>query len=333
MSSPQTSSSSETQSISNELITHGIHLAVGSFSSLAYIRASFSFFLGFFKIQAEVHTTAPVRDKTIAQFPAGKVGVYTSFATLTLLRQALEINTKDGTFTNESLFDDGFSCRSPGGTRLLPLPSSLLSVPWTVTNKTRNGDPRVKFSYAEKDAAAERMSSPLPQFLHYLGIRLTLTAEWSVLQDYHYSEEPWHLLALTPVLAFACSSLRASFKDFKEKMEIQLEEQAQELYNRVAELEAYVMDVSGRLMGIYIPPTGSLGRRVGRDFGMQEMFRRPVHEHGVSGRSNSVVNLPILPEVASADYVNAVKALEDAHFPLVDLLKSKKDVGMDEGVT
>ncbi|GJX77179.1 hypothetical protein Tco_0323990 [Tanacetum coccineum] len=30
------------------------------------------------------------------------------------------------------------------------------------------------------------------------------------------------------------------------------------------------------------------------------------------------------------DYVNAVKALEDAHFPLVDLLKSKKDAGMDE---
>ncbi|GKB88703.1 hypothetical protein Tco_0960975 [Tanacetum coccineum] len=35
-------------------------------------------------------------------------------------------------------------------------------------------------------------------------------------------------------------------------------------------------------------------------------------------------------KVASADYVNAVKALEDAHFPLVDLLKSKKDAGMDE---
>ncbi|GKE30517.1 hypothetical protein Tco_1445901 [Tanacetum coccineum] len=31
-----------------------------------------------------------------------------------------------------------------------------------------------------------------------------------------------------------------------------------------------------------------------------------------------------------ADYLNAVKALEDAHFPLVDLLKSKKDARMDE---
>ncbi|GKG29254.1 hypothetical protein Tco_0416619, partial [Tanacetum coccineum] len=53
------------------------------------------------------------------------------------------------------------------------------------------------------------------------------------------------------------------------------------------------------------------------------------HEHGVGETSLSVVNA-YNPEVASADYVNAVKALEDAHFPLVDLLRSKKDAGMDE---
>ncbi|GJX01482.1 hypothetical protein Tco_0185395 [Tanacetum coccineum] len=38
-------------------------------------------------------------------------------------------------------------------------------------------------------------------------------------------------------LASEVSSLRIGFKDFKEKMEIQQEEQAQELYNRMAELE------------------------------------------------------------------------------------------------
>ncbi|GKC88732.1 hypothetical protein Tco_1149381 [Tanacetum coccineum] len=53
------------------------------------------------------------------------------------------------------------------------------------------------------------------------------------------------------------------------------------------------------------------------------------HEHGVARRSLSVVDA-YNPKVASADYVNAVKALEDVHFPLVDLLKSKKDAGMDE---
>ncbi|GKB86305.1 hypothetical protein Tco_0958577, partial [Tanacetum coccineum] len=54
-----------------------------------------------------------------------------------------------------------------------------------------------------------------------------------------------------------------------------------------------------------------------------------VHEHGVTGRSLSMVDA-YNPEAARASYVNAVKALEDASFPLVDLLKSKKDVGMDE---
>ncbi|GKG53517.1 hypothetical protein Tco_0554917, partial [Tanacetum coccineum] len=53
------------------------------------------------------------------------------------------------------------------------------------------------------------------------------------------------------------------------------------------------------------------------------------HEHGVAGRSLFVIDA-YNPEAASADYVNAVKALEDEHFPLVDLLKSKKDVKMDE---
>ncbi|GJX09644.1 hypothetical protein Tco_0199503 [Tanacetum coccineum] len=121
------------------------------------------------------------------------------------------------------------------------------------------------------------------------------------------------------------SSLCAGFKDFKEKMEIQQEEQAQELYNRVAELEAHVMDClkSAEYQGI-------LGHALGRavDFGMQEGLE-VGHEHGVVGRSLSVVDA-YNSEIASADYVNAVKALEDAHFPLVDLLKSKKDVGMDE---
>ncbi|GJS14558.1 hypothetical protein Tco_0409030 [Tanacetum coccineum] len=160
-------------------------------------------------------------------------------------------------------------------------------------------------------------------------------------------------------LASEVSSLLAGFKDFKERMEIQQEEQAQELYNRVAELEAHVMDVSGRLEGEFYPTyltllagkrwllthgiqlallkclksseyQGILGHALGRaiDFGMQEGLEAG-HEHGVAGRSLSAVDA-YNPEVASADYVNAVRALEDAHFPLVNLLKSKKDAGMDE---
>ncbi|GKF90777.1 hypothetical protein Tco_0274478 [Tanacetum coccineum] len=64
------------------------------------------------------------------------------------------------------------------------------------------------------------------------------------------------------------------------------------------------------------------------DFGMQEGLEAG-YEHGVAGRSLSMVDA-YNPEAARASYVDAVKALEDASFPLVDLLKSKKDARMDE---
>ncbi|GJY36270.1 hypothetical protein Tco_0421648 [Tanacetum coccineum] len=64
-------------------------------------------------------------------------------------------------------------------------------------------------------------------------------------------------------LASEVSTLHSAFRDFKEKMEAQQEAQAQELYNRVAELEAHVMDVSGRLEGEFYPAylTTLAGRR------------------------------------------------------------------------
>ncbi|GKF72471.1 hypothetical protein Tco_0208585, partial [Tanacetum coccineum] len=115
-------------------------------------------------------------------------------------------------------------------------------------------------------------------------------------------------------------SLRAGFKDFKENMEVQQEEQAQELYNRVAKLEAHVMDVSSHLEGEFYPTyltllvgrrwllthriqlvilkclksseyQGILGHALGWavDFGMQEGLGAG-HEHGVAGRSLSKVD-------------------------------------------
>ncbi|GJV98455.1 hypothetical protein Tco_1553707 [Tanacetum coccineum] len=155
------------------------------------------------------------------------------------------------------------------------------------------------------------------------------------------------------------SSLHSGFQDFKKKMEVQQEEQAQELYNRVAELEAHVMDVSGHMEGEFYPTylttlagrrwllahgvqlallkclksseyQGILGHALGRavDFGMQAGLEAG-HEHGSAGRSLSVVDA-FNPEAAKANYIDAVKALEDVDFPLVNLLKSKKDAGMDE---
>ncbi|GJW91897.1 hypothetical protein Tco_0169450 [Tanacetum coccineum] len=119
------------------------------------------------------------------------------------------------------------------------------------------------------------------------------------------------------------------------------------------------MDVSGRLEGEFYPTyltllagrrwllthglklallkclksleyQGILGHDLGRaiEFGMQEGLEAG-HEHEVAGRSLSVVEA-YNPEVAKANYVGAVQALEDMYFPLVDLLKSKRDAGMDE---
>ncbi|GJT42434.1 hypothetical protein Tco_0951149, partial [Tanacetum coccineum] len=167
------------------------------------------------------------------------------------------------------------------------------------------------------------------------------------------------LLSERDRLASKVSSLLAGFQDYKEKMEIQQEEQAQELYNRVADLEAHVMDVSGLLEGEFYPAylttlagrrwllthriqlallkclkspeyQGILGHALGWavDFGMQEGLEAG-YKHGTAGRNLSAVDA-YNPEAAKASYINAVKALKDVDFPLVNLLKSKKDDGMDE---
>ncbi|GKD71656.1 hypothetical protein Tco_1325746 [Tanacetum coccineum] len=75
---------------------------------------------------------------------------------------------------------------------------------------------------------------------------------------------------------------------------------------------------------------GILGHALGRvvDFGMQAGLEAG-HKHGSAGRSLSVVDA-YNPKAAKANYIDAVKALEDVDFPLVNLLKSKKDAGMNE---
>ncbi|GJT68759.1 hypothetical protein Tco_1020239 [Tanacetum coccineum] len=113
------------------------------------------------------------------------------------------------------------------------------------------------------------------------------------------------------------SSLHAGFQDFKKKMEVQQEEQAQELYNRVAELEAHLALLKYLKSSEY---QGILGHALGQavDFGMQAGLEAG-HEHGYAGRSLSVVDA-YNPEAAKANYIDAVKALwNDAilHFAVV----------------
>ncbi|GJT34302.1 hypothetical protein Tco_0924721 [Tanacetum coccineum] len=113
------------------------------------------------------------------------------------------------------------------------------------------------------------------KFLHYPGRRSTISAEGQ-LSKINITQKDHDIPCLTTIrskitslaserdrLVSEVSSLRAGFEDFKEKMEIQQEEQAHELYNRVAELEAHMIDVSGHLEGELLShlTTGLYGRK------------------------------------------------------------------------
>ncbi|GJT77328.1 hypothetical protein Tco_1044053 [Tanacetum coccineum] len=253
--------------------------------------------------------------------------------------------------TNDSLLDDGFSCRAlvesvappaffsalrtmdydqlytefnVGAARQVCLGAEVRSL----AKHELELKEKLRAKYAargrlleEKDLEILKLKSQLPEKEAEAAEVIRLCDQVSSL-----SEEKSSLTAEVSVLKVACAEARDKItslaserdrlasEDFKEKMEIQQEEQAQELFDCVAELEAH----------------GILGHALGRavDFGMQEGLEAG-YEHGAAERNLSVVDA-YDPEVAKASYINAVKALEDVDFPLVNLLKSKKDVGMDE---
>ncbi|GJT75882.1 hypothetical protein Tco_1042607 [Tanacetum coccineum] len=126
-------------------------------------------------------------------------------------------------------------------------------------------------------------------------------------------------------LSFEVSTLHSAFRDFKEKMEAQQEAQAQVLW-----LFTHGMELA--MVKCFKSPEyqGILGHALGRvvDYGMQEGLAAG-YEHGVAGTPLFAV-MAYNPEAAEAHYLDAVRALEEADFPLVQLLKSKKDSGIDE---
>ncbi|GJX49009.1 hypothetical protein Tco_0275854 [Tanacetum coccineum] len=211
-----------------------------------------------------------------------------------------------------------------------------------------------KYAAREKEAEAAEVVHLRHQVSSLSGEKSALTA-WHVprpgLKLLH-----WHLSVIGLLLRFLlCVPLfRISRRKWNSSGN-----QARSCTNRVGRLEAHVIGCLRHMEREFYPTyltllvgrrwllthgiqlallkclksleyQGILGHALGRavDFGMQEGLEAG-HEHGVTGRSLSVVDA-YNPKVASADYVNAVKALEDIHFPLVDLLKSKKDAGMDE---
>ncbi|GKA08071.1 hypothetical protein Tco_0687402 [Tanacetum coccineum] len=276
--------------------------------------------------------------------------------------------------TNDSLLDDGFSCRTlfnVGAARQICLESEVRSRAeheLEFKEKLRGRyDARGRL-LEEKDLEILRLKSLLAEEAERAERAETAEVvrfrDQSALDDSQAActEAGSLITSLTSErgrLSSEVSTLHAACQDFREKAEAQQEEQTQVLYNRVAELEAHVMDISGRSEGELYPAylttlvgrrwflthgiqlavlkcfkypeyQGILGHALGRavDFGMQEGLEAG-HEHGVAGTPLSAVEA-YNPKAARTSYFDAVRALEDVDFPLVNLLKSKKDVGMDE---
>ncbi|GKB13732.1 hypothetical protein Tco_0847655 [Tanacetum coccineum] len=129
-------------------------------------------------------------------------------------------------------------------------------------------------------------------------------------------------------LASEVSTLHSAFRDFKEKMEAQQEAHAHVFWTKM------VVDARMELAMVKCLKSpeyqGILGHALGRavDYGMQEGLAAE-REHGVAGTPLSAV-VAYNPETAESNYLDAVRALEEADFSLVHLLKSKKDSWMDE---
>ncbi|GKB04285.1 hypothetical protein Tco_0832428 [Tanacetum coccineum] len=273
--------------------------------------------------------------------------------------------------TNDSLLDDGFSCRTLVDRVAPPAFFSALNIMdydqlymefnvGAARQVCLGGEVRSRAehelelkeklrakyaAHAEKEAEAAEVIRLRDQVSLLSGEKSALTAKVSVLKvtvtqkDHDISLLNSHAACIVSTLddaKVACAEAgdkitslaserdKLASEDFKKRMEIQQEEQAQELFNRVAELEAYVMDVSGRLEGkFYLAYLTTLaGKRWLLTHGIQlALLKCRVVDFGMQE------GLERCPKQAN---INAVKALEDVDLPLVNLLKSKKDTRIDE---
>ncbi|GJT42591.1 hypothetical protein Tco_0951306 [Tanacetum coccineum] len=188
---------------------------------------------------------------------------------------------------------------------------------------------RLKSQLAEKEAEAAEVVRLRDQFLPPIEEKSALTAGsvWPV---------PRPGLRL---LHWRLSAIGLSLRISRREMEVLAGKcRAQACTNRVAELEAHMMDVSGRLEEEFYPTYLTLlaKRRRLLTHGIQLAILKCLKSSEYQGILGHALGRAVdfgfanNPEAARASYLDAVKALEDASFPLVDLLKSKKDAGMDE---
>ncbi|GKA78380.1 hypothetical protein Tco_0784917 [Tanacetum coccineum] len=170
--------------------------------------------------------------------------------------------------TNDSLLDDGFSCRTlvdrvaPWIFLYPPKEGSKASMMARVRllEEKGLGDSQDLSIYWWSVAMKADWAGVPRSCTGLYGQVFALTGEVSVLKSTITQKDTDISLldSRATYLKFALDRFLGhthcllTSEDFKEKAEAQQKEQAQVLYNRVAELEAHVMDVSGRLEGEFL---------------------------------------------------------------------------------
>nr|GEW65748.1 hypothetical protein [Tanacetum cinerariifolium] len=136
------------------------------------------------------------------------------------------------------------------------------------------------------------------------------------------------LSAQVAKLTFDISSLESAFEIFKGRMEAMQDEQAMVMGNRVAKLDAQLLEMAAHLEEEFYPCflTTISGRRWILTHGLKLDGLKAGIDHGKAGRDLSVVEA--YDPFAEAKYVDAVNALRIVDFSLLFVFKSKKDACM-----
>ncbi|GJW14417.1 hypothetical protein Tco_0018550 [Tanacetum coccineum] len=123
-------------------------------------------------------------------------------------------------------------------------------------------------------------------------------------------------------------SLESVFELFKERIEATHDEQAKVLGNRVAELDAQLLEMAAHLDEEFYPRflTDISGWRWILTHGLKLVLLMAGVDHGKAGRDLSIIEA-YDPSV-KAKYVDVVNALGTVDFSLLSELKSKKDASI-----
>ncbi|GJY42463.1 hypothetical protein Tco_0429733 [Tanacetum coccineum] len=226
---------------------------------------------------------------------------------------------------------------------------------------------RLKAQLAKKEAKAAEVAHLRDQVSFLSEEKSTLTAEVSV-QKVTISQKDHDLSLVDSRVAYlesalndantACSEAetkiaslsferdRLAFEDFKEKMEAQQEEQSQELYNprrrwllthglKLALLKCLKSSEYQSVLGHAIGRAIEFARRRwllthGLKLALLKCLKSSEYQSVLGHAIGRAIEFGMHEGLEAGHEHGTVQALEDAYFPLVDLLKSKKDAEMDK---